>query len=236
MSSIHRLWVVVPAAGHGARMATERPKQYLQLHGSVLLVHTLMRLAQTPCVAGIMVALAVEDPYWQQLSLPQSVEILTVQGGAQRHQSVLNALYQLRKRLPAHDWVLVHDAARPCVRGSDISYLVESLWEDEEGGLLGVPVDDTMKRADVDSRIRETVSRNGLWHALTPQMFRLGKLIQSIETAQEQGCHITDEASAMEHCGWRPRLVAGQRDNIKVTTPGDLELAALYLRRQEQEV
>lgn len=234
MSGEGRIWAVVPAAGRGVRMAAERPKQYLQLYDNTILGHTLARLAATPCLAGIIVALAADDPYWQQLVLPQTVEILTVQGGAMRHQSVLNALFRLKERLSAHDWVLVHDAARPCVRSSDICRLVSILRDDAVGGLLGVPVNDTMKQADVDDRINRTVSRNGLWHALTPQMFRLEDLIQSIETAQAHDVDITDEASAMEHCGWRPRLVAGSRDNIKVTNPGDLEMAALYLRQQAQ--
>ncbi len=235
MSGAGSIWAVVPAAGCGARMGAERPKQYLRLHDSTILEHTLARLAATPGLAGIIVALAADDPYWQQLVLPKTVEILTVQGGDMRHQSVLNALAYLRARLSANDWVLVHDAARPCVRSRDISHLVTTLRDDAAGGLLGVPVNDTMKRADADGRICKTVNRNGLWHALTPQMFRLEDLILSIETAQAQGVDITDEASAMEHCGWHPRLIAGARDNIKVTSPGDLEMAALYLRRQAQE-
>ncbi|HFD91790.1 MAG TPA: 2-C-methyl-D-erythritol 4-phosphate cytidylyltransferase [Gammaproteobacteria bacterium] len=226
------LWAVVPAAGSGRRMAADLPKQYLALNGRTVLEHTLDRLADSGVVAGIMVALAPGDSRWSGLTLPGQVPVETTEGGSSRHLSVLNALLALEDRTGPDDWVLVHDAARPCVRPADIARLVRTLWTDETGGLLGVPVADTMKRVEGE-RVTATVSRACLWHAHTPQMFRRRQLQAAIESAMQAGVEITDEASAMEHCGWRPRMVEGARDNIKVTTPGDLALAALYLRCQE---
>ncbi len=230
--AVHRLWAVVPAAGAGRRMAADIPKQYLALRGMTVLEHTLQRLADSGVVAGIMVALAPADSRWQDICLPGQVQVETTGGGAMRHLSVLNALLALEDRIAPDDWVLVHDAARPCVRPADIAHLVRTLWADETGGLLGVPVADTMKRVEGE-RVLATVPRAGLWHAQTPQMFRRRPLQAAIEAAMQAGEEITDEASAMEHCGWRPRMVEGGRDNIKVTTPQDLALAALYLQDQE---
>ncbi len=227
------LWVVVPAAGSGRRVGADRPKQYLELAGRLLIEHTLERLAATPCVAGIVVALAPEDRYWQQVRVPAKVPVETVNGGAMRHLSVRNALLWLASRVADDEWVLVHDAARPCVRSEDIQRLVDCLWEDETGGLLAVPVADTMKRAaGTPPRVVETIDREGLWHALTPQMFRRRSLQGAIEAAMQAGVAITDESSAMEYCGRRPRLIPGARDNIKVTTAQDLALARHFLQRE----
>ncbi len=234
-SNGRRLWAVVPAAGSGSRMASAVPKQYLRLGEQCIIEHTLQRLANSGRVAGIVVAIAAGDSHWQGVKLP-AIPVETAAGGAMRHESVLNALCHLQDRVAANDWVLVHDAARPCVRGADIGRLVQELWEDETGGLLGMPVADTMKRVSQnDQRVQETVSRKGLWHALTPQMFRRGELQAAIEAVVDAGFAVTDEASAMEYCGRRPRMVCGARDNIKITTPQDLELARLYLARQQEE-
>ncbi len=233
--STRRLWVVVPAAGSGRRMGAERPKQYLELNGRRVIEHTLARLAAVPSVAGMVVALAPQDRYWQDVAPPAGVPVETVEGGAMRHLSVRNALLWLESQTADHDWVLVHDAARPCVRSADVQRLVDELWEDETGGLLAVPAADTLKRAAGDPpRAGETIPREGLWHALTPQMFRRRPLLGAIEAAMQAGVAITDEASAMEYCGFRPRLIRGARDNLKITTPEDLELAARYLCGQEE--
>ncbi|MFQ5487555.1 MAG: 2-C-methyl-D-erythritol 4-phosphate cytidylyltransferase [Gammaproteobacteria bacterium] len=230
-----RLWAVVPAAGCGSRMAAALPKQYLRLGEHTIIEHTLQRLAASGRVAGIVVAIAPEDNRWRNVKLP-AMPLETVTGGAMRHESVLNALRHLQDRVAPDDWVLVHDAARPCVRMTDIGRLVDDLWEDETGGLLGMPVADTMKRVRAeDRRVQETVPRADLWHALTPQMFRRCELQAAIEAAVEAGFAVTDEASAMEYSGRRPRMVCGARDNIKITTPQDLELARLYLARQQEE-
>ena len=228
-------WAVVPAAGSGTRMNASLPKQYLPLLGRPLIECTLERLASVPEITGIMVAIAGDDVHWSGIRLPAHVEVLTVSGGAERHLSVLNALRALRGRVPDNDWVLVHDAARPCVHPDDIRKLISSLRDHPVGGLLGIPVADTMKRVEAGGAVTGSVDRAGLWHALTPQMFRLRALIEAIERAGAGPCAITDEASAVEYTGLRPLMVAGRRDNIKVTTAGDLKLAEQFLRSQEEE-
>ncbi len=229
-----RCWAVVPAAGIGSRMSTGIPKQYLALNNKAIIEHTLDRLSQVDQVIGIMVAIAEDDDHWPQTRLPENIDIRTVPGGAMRHHSVLNALHQLRKFIPGQDWVLVHDAARPCVHPRDIGKLITCLYSHDVGGLLGIPVADTMKRVDEAGKVLESINREGLWHALTPQMFRLETLIAAIETAQKVGSAITDEASALEFIGKQPVVIAGRHDNIKVTTSGDIELAEQFLRRQEE--
>lgn len=224
-----RLWGLVPAAGAGRRMQSELPKQYLDLGGRTVLEHSLHALAPLP-LAGIMVALAANDSWFDQLSLNLPVRIMTTEGGAERCHSVdLGLLALLEQGASEMDWVLVHDAARPCVSESDLQKLVAACQVHACGGLLGVPVRDTMKRADACGEVTETVPREGLWHALTPQMFRIGALRQALETALRSGTLVTDEASAMERAGHSPLLVPGEISNIKITRPEDLKLAAFYL-------
>lgn len=223
-------WAIVPAAGVGKRMGTELPKQYLPLFNQPILQHTLTRL-RLPAVRDIIVALADDDPYWHTLQLPFTVT--TVIGGAERCHSVLNGLHALQARAAPDDWVLVHDAARPCVRSADIEKLMTMLADHPVGGILAVPVRDTMKRADAQQGIVATVSRNQLWHALTPQMFRLQALTTALETVLAQDTLVTDDAQAMELQGLQPQLVAGHADNIKITHPQDLQLATLFLQQQE---
>ncbi|HQU15122.1 MAG: 2-C-methyl-D-erythritol 4-phosphate cytidylyltransferase [Chromatiales bacterium 21-64-14] len=227
-----RYWGVIPAAGKGTRMGAELPKQYLELAGRRVLEHTLNRLAADPRIVGIVVALGADDTLWPRVDPPQSVTLLTVTGGAERCHSVLNALDHLAERADEHDWVLVHDAARPCLRVADLARLIDTLTEDPVGGLLALPVHDTMKRASADRRVLDTVNRDGLWHALTPQMFRLGALRAALKAAIAAGFLVTDEAAAMEWSGHRPRLVEGSGDNLKITRPEDLPLAEYYLGRQ----
>ena len=147
---------------------------------------------------------------------------------------MLNGLQHLAGKADADDWVLVHDAARPCVRLTDIDTLINTLSATAHGGLLGVPVADTMKQVDAEDRITATVAREGLWHAYTPQMFRVGMLRAALQHAIDKDLLVTDEASAMELAGYQLRMVQGQRDNIKITVPADLELAAFYLQTRKQ--
>ena len=225
--------MVIPAAGIGSRMGSNRPKQYLLLRGKPILQHTLERL-NLPQLAGFVVCLADQDPYWQTVSFPRPV--LRVSGGKERCHSVFNGLQALQSLAQSDDWVLVHDAARPCVRPSDIEKLMSQLLEHPVGGLLAVPVRDTLKRASLgeNQTVLETVSREGLWHALTPQMFRLDMLSKALEEILKRDILVTDEAQAMEIMGYHPVLVEGHVDNIKITHPQDLELAELYLQQQEQ--
>ncbi|KPK55978.1 MAG: 2-C-methyl-D-erythritol 4-phosphate cytidylyltransferase [Thiotrichales bacterium SG8_50] len=231
--SVARHWAVVPAAGVGSRMGTLCPKQYLELNGGSVIEHTLRRLADHPAIAGVVVAIAEQDEYWPKLELNLSKPLWVAAGGAQRCDSVLSALHVLSPHAAEHDWVLVHDAARPCLRAADLSRLIDELSDDAVGGLLALPVSDTVKRADHSGRVAQTVDRRGLWRALTPQMFRLAALREALAGALARGEDITDEAAAMESAGHRPKLVAGHSDNIKITHPEDLALAALYLRRKE---
>ncbi len=226
------LWIVIPAAGVGKRMGADVPKQYLPLQGRPVIVHTLERLAALPGVRGVMVAVSAEDRHWPALELSLPVPLWTAEGGVERCHSVLNALTDLGLHAQEADWVLVHDAARPCVRRADLERLVETLQDDPVGGLLAMPVRDTMKRAEPDGRVVTTEPREGLWHALTPQMFRLGALRHALEEAIEAEDLVTDEAAAMERAGFRPRLVEGHGDNIKITRPEDLALAEFFLQRQ----
>ncbi|RKZ42194.1 MAG: 2-C-methyl-D-erythritol 4-phosphate cytidylyltransferase [Gammaproteobacteria bacterium] len=236
----HNYWVIVPAAGSGSRMASQRPKQYLPLHGKPILQHTLERLCLSR-IAGIVVCLAKEDAYWETVTLPRTV--LCVDGGTERCHSVLNGLEALQHAEP-NDWVLVHDAARPCVRQADIEKLMNQLADHPVGGLLAVPVCDTIKRAwknhsnthsfgkKQNIEIGETVNREGLWHALTPQMFRVKTLYQALQSILNKGELVTDEAQAIEKMGLRPVLIEGHPDNIKITHPQDLNLAELFLQQQ----
>jgi 2-C-methyl-D-erythritol 4-phosphate cytidylyltransferase len=227
-----RYWGVIPAAGVGARMGADVPKQYLPLAGRPLIAHAVERLARHPRVSGTVVVLARDDCWWDALDRAALPAVRRAVGGAERYQSVLNGLDALSAEAVADDWVLVHDAARPCLRPADVDRLMRALADHPVGGLLGLPVRDTMKRADARGRVVETVSREGLWHALTPQMFRFGLLRQALRAVVEGGRPVTDEAQAVEIAGHSPRMVEGSPDNIKVTHPSDLALAELYLRAQ----
>ena len=219
---------VVPAAGAGRRMGTDIPKQYLKIHGKAVIDWTLRTLLSHPDIESVVVALGADDEYWPDTLSASDSRVRTVDGGKERCHSVLNALDMLVKEMSPGDYVLVHDAARPCVRGEDISRLIR-LAGTGVGGVLGVPVHDTMKRTDAEGKVVETVDRNRLWHAFTPQFFPLGLLRDSMKAALAAGVEITDEASAMEWAGYCPLMVEGAASNIKITRPDDLSLAAFYL-------
>ncbi|BAN69229.1 2-C-methyl-D-erythritol 4-phosphate cytidylyltransferase [endosymbiont of unidentified scaly snail isolate Monju] len=226
-----RRWAVIPAAGVGRRMGSDIPKQYLPLGGRTVIEHTVERLLLHPGIDGLYIALGEQDAWWEDTEYAMHPDLVRVPGGTERVHSVLNALLALERRAAPDDWVLVHDAARPCVRREEISRLIERVEaSDAAGGLLGVPVRDTMKRSGEDDRVRRTVEREHLWHAFTPQMFRLRALREAIEGALAAGVTVTDEASAMEWAGHAALLVEGLASNIKITRPGDLELAAFYLQ------
>lgn len=232
MSLTETVWAIVPAAGIGSRMQSDKPKQYLLLEDKPVLQHTLERLASHPRVEGIVLALADNDPWWPELNLNLDCELLLAKGGDERADSVLSALHALTVHIEDDAWVLVHDAARPCIRHEDIDRMLASLMTHQVGGILGIPVTDTVKRVDADNQIIDTVDRNGLWRAGTPQMFRLQLLKKALEAANKQGQAVTDEASAIELAGWQPMMVEGHQDNIKITLPQDLALAALFMQQQ----
>ena len=224
-----KCWGVVPAAGVGKRMGSTTPKQYLPLKGRTVLEHTLSRLLAEPRIQAIAVAVSDRDDRWSQLSIAEDPRITRAQGGRERGHSVLNGLKAL-SRADDNDWVLVHDAVRPCLRAEDLSHMIAALRNDSVGGILAHPARDTMKRADAQGRVVQTENRQGLWHALTPQMFRLGRLRHALEQALKDGFSITDEAGAMERAGFQPKLVQGHADNIKITCPEDLVVAECLTR------
>lgn len=229
-----KFWALVPAAGTGTRMKSNVPKQYLKLGNQTVIEHTLDALFGCASISGIILVLSSNDPYWPALGyrlksehVKHLLEIVT--GGAKRCHSVLNGLEYLSGIADESDRVLVHDAARPCVRCEDVELLIKRAGQSPDGGLLGMPAADTMKRV-VDGRISGTVDRTGLWHASTPQLFPLGTLKAALSSAIENGGHVTDEASAMELAGFRPEMIEGHADNIKVTLPADLVRAEHYLQ------
>lgn len=235
------LWAIVPAAGVGARMASNRPKQYLPLAGQTVIEHTLARLLDYSPINTIYVGVSQDDAYWRDLAVSREARVCSFTGGNERADTVLNGLLALLDDgALSSDWVLVHDAARPCVRTEDIALLTELVVRDlgaqnpvtqnPVGGILATPVADTLKRAAGNQQIDTTVDRTGLWRALTPQLFQIGLLHDALQSALSKGYPVTDEASAMEFAGHKPRLVAGHTDNIKVTLPEDLSLASLIIQ------
>ncbi|WP_106418393.1 2-C-methyl-D-erythritol 4-phosphate cytidylyltransferase [Salinicola tamaricis] len=227
------LWLIVPAAGRGSRMQADRPKQYLALHGRSVLARTLERLHQAFPEAALRLCLDPDDAYFDPDDVPFS-EWQRVDGGSERVDSVRRALSSIAAEAAADDWVLVHDAARPCVQLCDLTALSLALEEEAIGALLAAPVADTMKRADARGRVSHTEPRDGLWHALTPQAFRYDLLRQALDAALATGTAVTDEASAIEAMGLAPLLVSGSRDNLKITRPEDLILAARILSLQSE--
>jgi 2-C-methyl-D-erythritol 4-phosphate cytidylyltransferase len=220
-------WVVVPAAGVGSRMQADRPKQYLLWGQRTLIEHTLDCFLDQSDLRGLVVSLSATDSWWPELPCAVDARITRVTGGRERAESVLNGLAALRELGAADaDWVLVHDAARPNLANADLQHLLTTLADDPVGGLLAVPVRDTLKQIGTDGRVTTTPDRALFWQAYTPQMFRLGPLQQALSDALAAGAQITDEASAMEWAGHAPLLVEGRADNIKITRPEDLEWLA----------
>ena len=234
-----QFWAIVPAAGIGKRMSADRPKQYLNLHNKTVIEHTLDRLLSLDEITGVVISISDTDDYWPELKYHSDKPVHITSGGKERSDSVLNALTLLNQEISETEnaWVLVHDAARPCVRTEDIQNLINQASLNDDGGLLAIPVRDTMKRAvhtnhGQPNNVKETVDRDGLWHALTPQMFKLDLLLNALTDAQINSSSITDDASAMELMGYKPMLVEAHEDNIKITRAFDLQLAELFLQNQ----
>ncbi|UNK59113.1 2-C-methyl-D-erythritol 4-phosphate cytidylyltransferase [Pseudoxanthomonas daejeonensis] len=226
------IWAVVPAAGRGSRFGGELPKQYLHVQGRLLLEHTLDALLAHPAVSGVVLALADGDALWPGWTEYAGRPLLACTGGESRAASVLAALQALPDSVRADDFVLVHDAARPNLSLADLDQLLERGRADPVGAILAAPVRDTLKRAGDDGGIDATESRDRLWRALTPQLFRRLQLTRALQAASEAGIEITDEAMALERQGLRPLLVEGREDNFKVTTPADLARFEFELSRR----
>ncbi len=222
-------FAIVPAAGSGLRFGSVRPKQYALIHGRPMLEHTVRALASRRDIDRVYVVLAEGDSdfgecRWVDLAAP----IMPLYcGGPTRSCSVFNALMALRSHAQDDDWILVHDAARPCLSATELDRLFAALNDDDIGGLLALPVTDTLKRADEHERVAATASREGLWRALTPQMFRYRLLVEALHRAGTDA--VTDEAAAVEKLGLQPRLVTGAATNIKVTYAEDLAFAQIVL-------
>jgi len=225
-----RFWAVIPAAGTGTRMGGDIPKQYLPLAGRTVIEHVLDVFLSHPRIAGMSVAISEADAFWRQYLLRSHVKPVRIaRGGVHRVHSVLNTLQSLQQELHAQDWVLVHDAVRPCLHASDLDRLMEILRQDPVGGILATPLVDTVKSVDPEQRISATPARQNLWRAFTPQMFRYGPLMDALDAALKRGEAPTDEAAAMESAGHTVRVVEGRSDNIKITRPADLALAEAIL-------
>ena len=226
------IWAVLPAAGRGSRFGGERPKQYLEVAGRPLIAHALDALLAHPGVAGVVVALAADDPLWPGWDEFAGRPLLTCVGGDSRAASVLAALQVLPDAVRGDDFVLVHDAARPNLALADLEQLLERGRADPVGAILAAPVRDTLKRSGDDGGIDGTEPRERLWRALTPQLFRRLQLTRALQSAAEAGVEVTDEAMALERQGLRPLLVEGREDNFKVTTPADLARFEFELSRR----
>lgn len=213
-------------------MRASVPKQYLPLCGKPVIQRTLERLSAHPRVRGVLVGLAPDDVHWASVDTGTIKLVDTYSGGVTRAETVLNGLVALSARGGAHDWVMVHDAVRPCLRLDDVDRLITAATRSADGGLLALPLSDTVKRVDESGFVVETISRTNLWRALTPQMFRVDRLQNALTQALAQRADITDEACAVEIAGGRPVVVPGHADNIKITVPEDLSLAELFLRQQ----
>lgn len=239
-ATLPRCHALLPAAGSGSRMASERPKQYLPLAGQALILHALQTFAAVTRIDRIYVVLSPDDADWQDSwtqALAPKLRVLRC-GGASRAESVRNGLQAMVAEVAPDDWVLVHDAARPCLTATAVQTLiaaVEDAGQAADGGLLALPVADTLKRADEAQRVHGTVARSGLWQAQTPQMFPCQVLLAALQAASDLA-RITDEASAIEALGGRPLLVPSTASNFKVTYPADLQLAEWILQQRRKDL
>ena len=223
-----RYFGLVPAAGSGSRFGADGFKQYSPLAGKPMLRHAIERLLAAPEVEVVFVVLAPGDTEFRRHDWTAFGERIAPLycGGASRRESVLNGLVAAASTVDPNDWMLVHDAARPCLGAVELRRLIDEAGKDEIGGILAVPVSDTLKRGDEDQRIAATEPRDRLWQAQTPQMFRHGMLLRALRDA----VHVTDDSAAVEALGYRPRLVEGSTKNLKVTFPADLEIAERLLK------
>ena len=230
------VWAVVPAAGIGSRMQQETPKQYLEFQGKTILEHCLDRLLSHPDVAGAVVVLRADDSRWESLAYTPSKPLFTTEGGDQRQHSVYSGLTTLQFRCGNDVLALVHDAVRPLVSSNDLDRVIAAARGNTAGAILAAPVADTLKRDSGRGEIETTVAREGLWRALTPQVFHLQPLLNGLRRAIDENLAVTDDAAAVEAMGYSPALVAGDESNLKITRPDDLRLAEMiWLDQRDQQ-
>jgi 2-C-methyl-D-erythritol 4-phosphate cytidylyltransferase len=225
-----RFHIVIPAAGIGNRMETAIPKQYLPISGKPMISYSIQTFFASPRIASIHLALSPEDYFWRNLDLAANSRLqLHYTGGETRAQTVLNTLYAMKSQVDVDDWILVHDAARPGLTLALLDTLLDSLENDAVGGLLALPLADTLKQSNADDRVKTTIPRDGLWQAQTPQMFRYRLLTNALENFDGVP---TDEAQAIESLGFEPKLVTGSLRNMKVTYPQDMALMELFIQKE----
>lgn len=229
-----KFFALIPAAGSGSRMGNELPKQYLSLNNKPMIYHAINTLCENRIISGVFVVLAPTDTDWTKYDWSAFEKKLVIFncGGSTRADSVLNGLTVAKQNnlIDNQDWILVHDAARPCLTADHLNRLINELNRDEVGGLLAVPVADTLKRSNVEGRVAHTESRENLWQAQTPQMFRCDLLTRALQNAIH--INVTDDASAVEALGLYPKLVPSDAYNFKVTYPQDLALAELIIQKR----
>ncbi|MDB3869449.1 2-C-methyl-D-erythritol 4-phosphate cytidylyltransferase [Candidatus Thioglobus sp.] len=227
---IDHCYLVVPASGVGTRMQSSISKQYLQLdNGLSVLDQTLSTLLNIKKIKGCVVAISEQDNLFSSSQFYNHSKLLAIAtGGKERYHSVINALNSLRPFVKDNDWILVHDAARPCIKAEDVENLIQQLENQKIGGLLATKVVDTIKKSS-HQMVESTIERSNLWQAQTPQMYRFGILLNALNTVYNNGINITDEASAIEYLGLDSLLVESSKANIKITSPDDLALANFYL-------
>jgi 2-C-methyl-D-erythritol 4-phosphate cytidylyltransferase len=230
------VWAVIPASGSGSRMLSSTPKQYLSFQGKTVLEHCLDRLLSHPAINGAVLVLSDDDDTWESLGYLSAKPLFTANGGAERHDSVYSGLTTLQYRCGNDALALVHDAARPLVSHSDLDAVIHAARRNEAGAILASPLTDTLKRQNERLEIDSTLSRQGLWRALTPQVFHLAPLLNALKRAIDDGLVVTDDAQAIEMIGYTPALVEGSADNFKITAPGDLQLAEqIWLNQRNQQ-
>ncbi len=225
-------WAIVPAAGIGSRMVTEQPKQYLKLGSASVIEHSLAVLFGVGFIKKICVVLAEQDDCWQSLNLTDN-KLLLAHGGQTRAHSVLNGLLAYASEAKPSDWVLVHDAVRPCVKVGDIQRLMAAVEQHSVGGLLGIRATDTLKKVNAEQEVEATLSRAHIWYAQTPQLFRYELLLNALQKAINEDIKVTDEAGAIELLGHKPIMVEGRGSNIKITREEDLLLARMILQGEQ---
>ncbi len=227
------IWAIVPAAGRGQRMGETLPKQYLSINNKPILAHTLDVICKIPNIQQVIIPIHPQDNYWQSMIHLPYDNYVTVMGGDLRDESVLKALSYIKDRANPKDWVLIHDAVRPCITVDSICKLLATLAENPVGGLWGVPVRDTIKQVDTHNNVIKTIAREQLWQAQTPQIFRFELLYLALLQAKRDNIILTDDASAIEYLGYHPQMVQGSYANIKITWPEDLKTAGDWLKQHE---
>lgn len=236
MSAEVPVWAVIPAAGSGSRMQQERPKQYLEFHGKTIIEHCLDRLLSHAGIDGAVIVLQADDGFWEKLDYRSSKPIFITDGGAERQHSVYSGLTTLQYRCGNDAIALVHDAVRPLVSHQDLNHVIAAARSHTAGAILATPLNDTLKRQTGDMQIADTIPRQGLWRALTPQVFHLQVLLNALKRVNDQEIAVTDDAQAVELAGYNPELVAGNAENLKITTPADLALAErIWLNQRNQQ-